>query len=295
MSEAALIGIDWGTSNRRAWLFDRDGAVIGVRRDENGIANDNAPAFAQGFDLIVADWPRLPTLMSGMIGSRNGWVEAPYVECPAGLAEIAAEVVPVAGRADVAIVPGLSLASDRGDVMRGEETQVVGLASAGGGCSLAVLPGTHSKWVEIADGRIDRFRTFPTGELFGTILDHTVVGRLAEGSEVSAAGFERGLARAAEGQRLLADLFAARAEILLGLAPAHDCAGYLSGLLIGTEVREGLELFGRPSRVAAIGADSLVAWYGKALEASGVSVERSSEDVAASGLWRIAIAAGLVA
>jgi len=295
MSEAALIGIDWGTSNRRAWLFDRDGAVIGARRDENGIANAAAPAFAEGFDLLVGDWPRLPTLMSGMIGSRNGWVEAPYVACPAGLAEIAAEVVPVVGRVDVAIVPGLSLASDRGDVMRGEETQVVGLAGAGGGCSLAVLPGTHSKWVRMVDGRIDRFRTFPTGELFAAILDHTVVGKLAAGNQVSVAGFERGLARAGEGRRLLADLFAARADILLGLAPAHECAGYLSGLLIGTEVCEGLELFGRQPRAVVIGADSLVVWYAQALEASGVSVERSTEEVAARGLWRIAIAAGLVA
>lgn len=294
MSEAALIGIDWGTSNRRAWLFDRGGGVIDARRDENGIANHDAPGFAEGLDLLVGDWPRLPTLMSGMIGSRNGWVETPYVECPAGLAEIAAELAPVEGRTDLAIVPGLSLTLDHGDVMRGEETQVVGLADRGAGRALVILPGTHSKWVRVADGRIDSFRTFPTGELFAAILDHTVVGTLAGAREISPAGFERGLARSAEG-RFLAELFAARADILLGLADGRDCAGYLSGLLIGTEVREGLELFGRPPLVVVVAADTLLGWYAMALQAAGVAAERSTEDVAAIGLWRIADAAGLVA
>lgn len=293
MSEAALIGIDWGTSNRRAWLFDHGGGVIAERRDGNGIANDNAPAFAEGLDLLVKDWPHLPTLMAGMIGSRNGWLEAPYVKCPAGLADLAANLVRVDGRADLAIVPGLSLATDHGDVMRGEETQIVGLA--GGGRSLAVLPGTHSKWVRIAHDRIDSFRTFPTGELFAAILLHTVVGVLAEGREVTTEGFERGLARAGKGRFFLADLFAARADILLSLSPPRDCAGYLSGLLIGTEVREGLSLFGPQARIVTVGSDSLLRWYVLALERSGAIVDRSGEDVAASGLWRIATAAGLVA
>lgn len=295
MSEGALIGIDWGTSNRRAWLFDRAGAVVDARRDDNGVARNQTPGFAQNLELLVEDWPRLPTLMSGMIGSRNGWVETPYVECPAGLAEIAAGVVPVKGCAGLAIVPGLSLAADRGDVMRGEETQIVGLANDGKDCSVAVLPGTHSKWVRMTAGRIDRFRTFPTGDLFGAILNHTVVGALAEGSKVSAAGFESGLARSGGGPGFLAELFAARADILLGLADGRDCAGFLSGLLIGTEVREGLVLFGRQPRVTVVGADGLVDWYARALKASGVSVERSSENATASGLWRIAAAARIVA
>jgi 2-dehydro-3-deoxygalactonokinase len=294
MSEAALIGIDWGTSNRRAWLFDHGGGVIAERRDGNGIANDDAPAFAQGLDLLIGDWPRLPTLMAGMIGSRNGWLEAPYVECPAGLADIAARLVRVGDRADLAIVPGLSLAADHGDVMRGEETQIVGLAG-GNAPSLAVLPGTHSKWARIAADRIDSFRTFPTGELFAAILAHTVVGALAEGREVTIDGFERGLARAGASQAFLADLFAARADILLSLFPARDCAGYVSGLLIGTEVREGLTLFGPQANIAVVGSDTLVGWYARALERLGVSVDRPGEDVAASGLWRIATAAGLVA
>lgn len=293
MSGAALIGIDWGTTNRRAWLFDGGGAVIAARRDENGIAKDDAPRFAEGLDLLVKDWPRLPTLMAGMIGSRNGWLEAPYVQCPAGLAEIAKQLVPVGGRADLAIVPGLSLAAGHGDVMRGEETQIVGLTV--GGASLAVLPGTHSKWARIAGDRINCFRTFPTGELFAAILDHTVVGALAEGHEVTAEGFDRGLARAGEGQFLLANLFAARADILLGLSSPRDCAGYLSGLLVGAEVDEALTLFGPEERVTVIGSDRLVHWYSRALERTGAAVDRRGEDVAAAGLWRIATAAGLVA
>jgi len=294
MSEAALIGIDWGTTNRRAWLFDKYGTVIAARRDENGIAKDDAPRFAEGLDLLVKDWPQLPTLMAGMIGSRNGWLEAPYVQCPAGLAEIAAQVVPVGGRANLTIVPGLSLASGSGDVMRGEETQIVGLAG-GGGASLAILPGTHSKWARIAEDRINSFRTFPTGELFSAILDHTVVGALAEGREVTTDSFEHGLARAGEGQYFLANLFAARADILLGLSSARDCAGYLSGLLVGTEVHEGLSLFGPQERVLVVGSDGLAYWYSKALEQAGAAVDRLGEDVAAAGLWRIATAAGLVA
>lgn len=293
MSEAALIGIDWGTSNRRAWLFDRGGDVISERRDSNGIANAAAPGFAEGLDLLIKDWPQVPALMAGMVGSRNGWLEAPYVSCPAGLADIAARLVSVDDRADLAIVPGLSLTSDHGDVMRGEETQIFGLAG-GSVPPLAVLPGTHSKWARIADDRIESFRTFPTGELFGAILNHTVVGVLAEGRKVTADGFERGLARAGEGRFFLADLFAARADILLSLSPARDCAGYLSGLLIGTEVCEGLALFGPQARTVVIGTDSLAGWYARALERRGVIVDRLGDYVAASGLWRIAKAAGLV-
>lgn len=293
MSEAALIGIDWGTSNRRAWLFDRGGAVIAVRRDENGIAKDDAPRFAEGLDLLVKDWPRLPTLMAGMIGSRNGWLEAPYVQCPAGLAEIAARLVPVGDRADLAIVPGLSLAAGHGDVMRGEETQIVGLV--GSGPSLAILPGTHSKWARASDNRIDSFRTFPTGELFAAILDHTVVGMLAESHEVTTDGFDRGLTRACDGQLFLGNLFAARADILLDLSSPRDCAGYLSGLLVGAEVREGLTLFVPEEQVLVIGSDGLAHWYSLALERAGIVVHRCGEDVAAAGLWRIATAAGLVA
>jgi 2-dehydro-3-deoxygalactonokinase len=108
-------------------------------------------------------------------------------------------------------------------------------------------------------------------------------------------GFERGLARAGASQAFLADLFAARADILLSLFPARDCAGYVSGLLIGTEVREGLTLFGPQANIAVVGSDTLVGWYARALERLGVSVDRPGEDVAASGLWRIATAAGLVA
>jgi 2-dehydro-3-deoxygalactonokinase len=293
MSEAALIGIDWGTSNRRAWLLDRDGRVIARRRDGNGIAVTADAGFAAGLDQLVKGWPRLPTLMAGMIGSRNGWLEASYVECPAGVEEIAARLVPVGDRADTAIVPGLSMIAGRGDVIRCEETQVVGFASGDRASALAVLPGSHAKWVRIAGGRIDSFRTFPTGELFRAILDHTVIGALAEG-EVTAAGFERGLARAGESCRLLADLFAARADILLGLSPARDCAGYLSGLLIGSEIREGLALYGRQDRIVVAGADEITVWYERALERSGVAVERLGEDVTASGLWRIATVAGLV-
>lgn len=293
MSEAALIGIDWGTTNRRAWLFDGGGGVIAARRDENGIGKQDAPSFAQGLDLLLKDWPRPPTLMAGMIGSRNGWLEAPYLQCPAGLAEIAAALVPVGDRADLAIVPGLSLVAGHGDVMRGEETQLVGLA--GGGPSLAVLPGTHSKWALIAGDRVSSFRTFPTGELFAAILDHTVVGVLADSHEVTADGFDRGLARAGEGQLFLANLFAARADILLGLSSPRDCAGYLSGLLVGAEVREGLTLFGPEERVVVVGSDRLAHWYSRALEQAGAAVDRLGEDVAAAGLWRIATAAGLVA
>jgi len=294
MSEAALIGIDWGTSNRRAWLFDPGGGIVAKRCDENGIAKNSATGFAESLHFLIGDWPRSPTLMAGMVGSRSGWIEAPYIECPAGLADIAAHLVPVENRVDLTIVPGLSSTVGHGDVMRGEETQIVGLA-AGGEPSLAILPGTHSKWVRIVDHRIDSFRTFPTGELFAAILNHTVIGALAEGREVTPDGFDRGLARADEGQLVLGNLFAARADILLGLSSPRDCAGYLSGLMIGTEVDEGLALFGRQERIAVVGSDRLAGWYARALERSGAAIERVGEDAAAAGFWRIASAAGLVA
>src|SRR5579871_490038 len=180
MTEApALIAIDWGTSSFRAYRIARDGAILDSIETQDGVATIAPGGFADAFLRLVGAWlqadPATPVLASGMVGSRNGWREAPYVSCPADLADIVAHVVVVtAGGTRVPIAPGLSYVDERGqpDVMRGEEVEILGLAEAGD--ALIVLPGSHSKWARVESGRVLRFRTFVTGELFSAIRDHTL-------------------------------------------------------------------------------------------------------------------------
>ena len=196
---AALIGVDWGTSNFRAFLLDAAGNVLDRRSGPHGILTVERRrlrrrAFAQIGDWLEADKP--PVLMSGMIGSRQGWLEAPYLTCPAGIADLAAALVPVPfDAAKVHIVPGLEAATaTMRDVMRGEETQVFGaLARLGADGGRFLLPGTHSKWVLAEAGRITGFTTYMTGEIFAALREHTILGRLMAESAGDAASFARGV------------------------------------------------------------------------------------------------------
>ena len=237
-----FIAVDWGTTNRRAYLIAADGRMADEMEDDRGIL----AVGAHGFDAAVAEIKgRLgerPLLMGGMIGSNRGWVEAPYVPCPAGLPELAANlkwVVP--GR--IAIVPGVSFLSDpRADVMRGEELQILGAYAAGfvGPDANVCHPGTHNKWIRLADGRIAEFRTVMTGELFSLLKDHSILADLlalpAAANKTFAAGVRHGL----DHDDLTAELFSVRARVLLGRAPREEAASYTSGLLIGADLRIGL-------------------------------------------------------
>ena len=228
-----------------------------------------AGAYPATLTRLIGRWleahPSLPALASGMVGSRHGWREVPYVKCPAGPQDVAQRLTTVeAGGRTVFLAPGLSTEDETGgDVMRGEETEIFGVADAGAG--LIVLPGSHSKWAKIEGGRVAAFKTFVTGELFAALRDHTIVGAFAKAAPAKAPGeaFALGVARgaaAASGKAkvgLLGLLFGARALPLMGALDQDDAGEYLSGLLIGAEIGEARRLYpGEEPHVA--GAKALV-------------------------------------
>jgi 2-dehydro-3-deoxygalactonokinase len=296
MSDTALIGLDWGTSNCRAFRLARDGEVLETRTVAQGILAVKDGAFAAAYETLVGDWlaaHRCRVLMCGMIGSRHGWVEAPYVELPADVAQLARNLAAVPGT-NAAIVPGLvgdGLAGGR-DVIRGEETQIVGALDAD---ALYCLPGTHSKWVSVAQGRIVRFATFMTGEVYGVLREHSILGRLMEGEAQDEAAFAGGIERGRGAGGLLHQLFSVRTDGLFGAQKPAALASYLSGLLIGHELRAALAAFPAP-RVVLVGAPALTERYRFALEREGSTGNAIAGDLAAArGLWRIAEQAGYFA
>jgi 2-dehydro-3-deoxygalactonokinase len=261
-----IIAIDWGTSALRAALVESDGRVARRAETPQGVMNVADGGFAGALAALIEGWPDRPVFAAGMVGSRQGWREAPYLPCPAGLAEIAAGLVEAAP--DVFIVPGVSDVGADGvpDVMRGEETQALGAGTADG---VVVLPGTHSKWVRLDDGRIASFATFMTGEVFAVLCQHSILGRLMAGDAQDDAAFERGLARGrAEGGALLHDLFSVRTLGLFGAISPGGLRSYLSGMLIGSEIAASSQGGGPPPR-AVIGAPALAARYQRALAISG--------------------------
>lgn len=288
-----LIGMDWGTSSFRAWLMGPGGTVL----DEIGTARGILSVPQGGFDVVMeqalAPWPKgLAVIASGMVTSRNGWVETPYLPLPLDAAALAGALVPhraASGRAVHFVTGALGNAGGLPDVMRGEETEIIGHMAAGGGDGLFVLPGTHSKWARAEAGRLTSFRTCMTGEGFALLRDQSILGRLAEPGPFDPAAFARGLAAGRAAGPLLVRAFSARALALTGqLAPAQ-IADYLSGLLIGDEVA-GMVPTGP---VTLIGRGDLTARYRIALEAAGTEARIAAPGMARLGLWDIATRAGI--
>ena len=275
-----LIAIDWGSSSFRAYLMSSDAGVLDEVASGDGIGTVAPGAYPATLKRLIGQWleahPSVPLIASGMVGSRNGWREAAYVKCPAGPSDVAARLTQVeADGRRVHLAAGLSYVDDAGqpDVMRGEETEIFGVADAG--ARLIVLPGSHSKWAKVDGDRVVAFKTFITGELFAALRDHTVAGAFAraapakEPGEAFALGVRRGAAAGAcEGKSgLLGLMFGGRSLPLMGALPDDDAGEYLSGLLIGAEIGEARRLFpGEAPHVA--GAQALVERYLAAFERS---------------------------
>ena len=300
MSATALVGIDWGTSAARAYRLDAGGRILERRDLPIGIRHVRDGRFDAALAKLVAGWDTsIPRIASGMIGSRQGWVEAPYVECPASLTALGDRLARVP-HGELAIVPGVVTHDAAGiaDVMRGEETQLLGAVGRNERV-LAVLPGTHSKWARVEHGRVVDFTTFMTGELFGVLIDHSMLGRLSghEAGRFMRDAFSRGVTRGLAEGELLHDLFGARTLALTAELRSEEVADWLSGLLIGREVgaartwaqRAGVDA----TRVRVIGADALADRYELALADAGIVAARGIADAAAHGLWRIAVHAGI--
>ena len=268
-----MIGVDWGITQLRAYQIDSSGAVLASRSAPKGIMAVSGGDFAAALESVIGDWldrESEPILMSGMIGSRQGWVEAPYAACPARPADVAAALVEVTwgrGRRGF-ICPGLTCRDADGvpDVMRGEEVQIFGaLALETGGTGAICHPGTHSKHVAVRAGAVASFTTFMTGEVFAVLREHSILGRTMVEGPADWKAFDEGIARAQQGAGLLHHLFGARTRVLMGdLMPASE-ADYLSGMLIGHEILAA----GDSGPVTVIGAPELAEHYLRAFKTLG--------------------------
>ena len=290
MGEAAFLAIDWGTTNRRVYAIDADGGVVATERDDHGVLAIAPDAFAAELDGIRQRFGDKPVLCAGMVGSVRGWVEVSYLRCPADLDALAHGLHWVEPR--IAIVPGLSIVDGgRGDVMRGEEVQLLGSVPAGLAPADALLcqPGTHCKWARMADGRVDRFRTTMTGEMFALLRGHSLLADFLRGEVADGPAFREGVAAAADAT-LLTRLFGVRADSLLGLRSREDSAAFVSGLLIGSDVRE--QALGPGQAVHVLADPALGGLYAAAIALAGgraVSVDSQAAFVAGiTAIWRMA-------
>ena len=302
-----LLAIDWGTSSLRGALMDSAGQVVGERSFARGILTVPGGHFPTVFDECFGDWMTsgVLCLMSGMVGSRQGWQEAPYCPCPAGFDDIASKLVWLrAGR--MAIVPGLSF-DDKGvpDVMRGEEVQIFGaLELLALKQARLVLPGTHSKWVRVEAGRITQFSTWMTGEFFSLLRHHSILARMmpaeaassvvsthpAEPSAADYAAFDQGVQQALQGASLLHTAFSARTLALFDKLPADVLPHYLSGLVIGEEVRAQhlSDLISLGENLVMMGSPALTGWYSRALAQRGVNTQTVGAMASWHGLHALA-------
>ena len=300
MSNApALIALDWGTSSLRAYLLDHNGAVLQSRTKGPGIMRVKDGNFAAALTDFCHGWPNLPRLACGMIGSRQGWHEAPYLPCPADVSALAAQLLSTtSSNGDkLLLVPGVRRVDDSGvsDVMRGEETQILGAHDANAAAELFVLPGTHSKWVLVERGSISWFCTFLSGELYQVLSEHSILGKMitADAAPTDEA-FDRGVAAGLSGP-LLRQLFSARTLALDEQLKPGEVSAYLSGLIIGAEIRQAIAACPvAPTEVTLIATQHLTSRYLLALARAGVHARPGPADAAAAGLAQIATAAGIL-
>lgn len=322
--ETALIALDWGTTSLRAYRIDADGLVLDQRAFDSGImqlpdtprdiaGSPCSDGFELAFDEACGDWldaqPELPVIACGMVGSAQGWREATYRETPASLASLADALVTVRSQRGVTlhIIPGVLQRSRLPNVMRGEETQVLGIIASLDAAEreqplLIGLPGSHSKWVRAAGGYIEHFDTFMTGEVYAALCNHTILGRTQQrGAPFDAEAFDRGVSVARSDDGVagpLSTIFSSRTLGLTGQLSGAAQADYLSGLLIGHEIVALTQLLrsntqGLPP-VVLIGGKALLTRYQRALRACGFPSTTQAEQATPRGLWQVAAQAGLL-
>ena len=297
MAAPRFVSVDWGTTSFRAALVAADGSISATTESAAGIMSIAAQGFQPVLAREIAPWRKvhgnLPIIMSGMIGSRQGWVEARYLATPVDLGRLGTALTWVDGGelGRIALVPGIETRDGRGvpDVMRGEETQVLGaLTATGRQDGLFVLPGTHSKWVTVEGGRLVRFQTFMTGEVFAALKGHTILGRMmSEATQpVDRVAFNSGVADGA-GRGLAGDLlnriFAARTRGLVDGWHSAQLESYLSGLLIGAEIAAAATSASAKGGVTIIANEKLTALYGQAADVIGITLSQAVAAPAIAG------------
>jgi len=295
MTDSHRIIIDWGTSNFRAYRFAANGTISGTHHAARGVLSVEKGDFEGTLMREIGTWVdrKSEIFLSGMITSRNGWLETPYVETPANLADLraGARSMTLSSGARLSFLPGVCMRTPAPDVMRGEEIQVFGAITPAETETL-VLPGTHSKWARVEEGRLVSFRTFMTGELFATLKTNTILGRLIlpENAGKDEAAFVKGVrqANAAGSAGLLHELFTARSGVLLGALAPEAIADFLSGLLIGDEIRGGVTLGWADRPLVLVGDAKLCARYRLALEALGLASRMGPAEATVEGVRRLA-------
>lgn len=303
MTAAYYAAVDWGTTSFRLWIIGEDGTVLAERRSGEGMTTANKTGFHSILEkhLAAVDAPgHLPAIICGMAGAKQGWVEAGYLDTPAALADIAyhAVAVPDLDR-DIRILPGLAQRDRRHpDVMRGEETQLLGAAGdLGRGRHLVCMPGTHSKWVRLEDGAVSGFSTFMTGELFDVISKHSILSHSIADAHAFAGdhpAFAAAVAEARTNPALATSLiFGARSGQLLHGASATDAKALLSGTLIGLEIAGALASAKTIDSICLVASGSLGTLYQAALESLDCPLQvvdadtavRSGLSTAAQAIW----------
>lgn len=284
-----FIAVDWGSTNRRAYRIDGSGGCADQFEDHKGVLSVPDGGFPGAISEIRERLGDLPLLLAGMVGSNRGWVEAPYVPCPAAIDDLVKALVKPGERE--AIVPGVSYLGDgRADVMRGEEVQLLGAAAAGkvDPDALVCHPGTHNKWALLRGGSIHEFRTVMTGELFSLLKEHSILADLLQGEVEPNEMFRKAARYAIFHEKLPSDLFGVRAGVLLGQMKKEDAASYASGLLIGTDVRIGLSP-PMGAGIAIVGRPELTRLYAAAIgEAGRQAIELDGEQCFLAGIQQIA-------
>lgn len=297
MTDVDLISVDWGTTSFRAALVGADGQILDRRAGAEGILAVPDGDFRSVLERYVGEWrvarPAAQIVMSGMIGSRQGWVEAPYAGTPASVDVVARDMRLIDGGSllgGILVVPGVAIASQglAPDVMRGEETQVFGAIGDGDrGRRLFVLPGTHSKWVDVHDGAIATFATYMSGEIFAALSSHTILGRLmSDAKDDDRSGYADGVrAGAADGHagELLNRVFWARTHGLVDGWSGGRLKSFLSGLLIGAELKAASCRADGATTFTIIGSDTLSSLYLEAARVLGMEAVVAEPDRAVAG------------
>lgn len=303
MATYSCIAVDWGSTNRRAWALGPDGRTLAERSDAAGLLAIQDRRFSESLQTFLEDWltPGLPVVMAGMVGSRMGWVEVPYLAAPAPLADLAKRLMKAGrlGGSDCWIVPGVSFdGPEQPEVMRGEECQMLGaLLRQQRSDGVFLTPGTHSKWVRVEGGKLLEFRTYITGELFNLLRQSGTLAQLMTGEGDDEAAFLQGVRATSAGSELLNRLFSARSLALFNRLSGDKIASYVSGMLVGTEMRDALAAWPDLARggVTCIGSAGMIARYGSCASALNLKLEGiDNKDVLPAALFWIAQQAGLV-
>jgi len=280
-AEGTFVGVNWGSTNFRAYLIGADGAALDHYSAPAGIVGLDRSGMAATMDELAARWPdRGPVYASGMIGSNVGWTDVAYAEAPAGCADLAAAAVSTRiGRVAAHIVPGIACRRSfdgQPDILRGEEIELMGLAALRATDGWVALPGTHTKWARLENGRVVDFFTSMSGEIFDRLTTQGLLASIVEGEAADGAVLLQGVAAGRARQLGLGTLlFGARAQVVRGALAKADAASYIRGLLIGSEIADALAVYPtlRDGSVPLIGNSALCRLYASALGAAGVRSE----------------------